>query len=183
MFVPKTVINNLTAITQNYVLNQLPFVRNDIFYALLQATTVKSVPVQNEITGNDVDSEQQFVPTVTLLNSNGLTNIQNVSDPLILGTITDQNVKVYNFVTATTTAEFHEFGFTENQVVIKVITDPTDGYRYDQNIIELVSELVSGNLNGAQFIPNLANQSIYYRIANAELITMTIWRRRWQWYN
>lgn len=172
VFVPKTVINNLTALTQNYVLNQLPFVRNDIFYGLLQATTVKSVPVQNEITGNDVDSEQQFVPTVTLLNSNGLTNIQNVSDPLILGTITDQNVKVYNFATATTTAEFHEFGFTENQVVIKVITDTTDGYRYDQNIIELVSELVSGNLNGAQFIPNLANPSIYYRIANAELITM-----------
>ncbi len=50
VFVPKTVINNLTALTQNYVLNQLPFVRNDIFYGLLQATTVKSVPVQNETT-------------------------------------------------------------------------------------------------------------------------------------
>ena len=172
VLVPKTKINPLTALTQNYVLNQIPFVRNDLFYGLLQATTQKSVPVQDERTGNNIDSQQQLVPTITLLNTNGLSNIQNVSDPLILGTIKDQNVKVYSFATATSTAAFHEYGLVENQVVIKVITDTTDGYRYDQNIIELVSELVAGNLNGAQFTPNLANPSVFYRIANAELITM-----------
>src|SRR5580698_9966287 len=58
-----------------------------------------------------------------------------------------------------------------NQIVIKVITDPTDGYRYDQNIIELVSELVNGTINGAMITPNVGNPNLFYRIAKAELIS------------
>jgi hypothetical protein len=172
VLVPKTEVNSTTGITQDYVLNQIQFVRNDLYSALLQAVTTFSVPVQSEITGNNVNSEQQFTPSVSLLNAPALANIQNVSDPLIIGTITDQNVKLISPGSSTFDASFHEYGFVKNQIVIKVVTDPTDIYRYDQNIIQLVSELVAGDLNGAQIIPNTAKQSVFYRIAKAELITM-----------
>lgn len=172
VFVPKTQIDPNTGLTVDFVLNDIPFVRNDLYYALLQAVTQDSVPVQNERTGQPVFTEQQFVPSVSLLNNTSLANIQNVSAPLILGTISDQNIKSYNAFASTLSASFHEFGMIGNQIVLKVITDPTDGYRYDQNVIELVSELVNGTLNGAKLIPNIANPSFYYRISRAELISM-----------
>src|ERR1019366_3769523 len=155
--VPKTQISSITALTNDYSLSGIQFSRNDLFYALVQATTQDSNPVQSELTGEPINTEQQYVPTVSLLNSIALSNIQNVSNPLIVGTITDQNIKSFNGSSATTNALFHEYGMVGNQIVIKVITDPTDGYRYDQNIIELVSELVNGALNGAMITPNLAN--------------------------
>jgi hypothetical protein len=172
VFVPKTQINPTTGLTQDYVLNDIQFVRNDLYYALLQAITVDSVPVQSERTGEPVFTQQQFEPSITLLNATSLANIQNVSEPLIIGTISDQNVKTYNAFNSTLTAAFHEYGMVGNQIVIKVITDPTDGYRYDQNIIELVSLLVNGSLNGAKIIPNTANPSFYYKISKAEYISM-----------
>ncbi len=172
VMVPKTQISSTTGATQDFILNQLQFVRNDLYFALLQAITAESVPIQDERTGNNINSEQQFVPTVTLLNTNSLANIQGVSNPLILGTISDKNVKTINFSTSTLSAEFHEYGMVDNQIVLKVITDINDGYRYNQNIIELVSELVEGNLNGAKFIPDIANPSLFYRVAKSELITM-----------
>jgi hypothetical protein len=170
--VPKTDINPLTGVTQDYVLNQLPFNGNETFYALLQAITQQSTPVQDERTGNNVNSEQQFVPSVSLLNINNLNNIQGVSDPLVIGTIWDQNVKIYNAYSAMLSAAFHEYGMVNNQLVIKVITNTQDGYRYDENIIELVSAIVEGNMNGAMFTPNSSNPSLVYRVAKAELITM-----------
>lgn len=170
--VPKTQENPNTGVTQDYVLNQIQFVRNDLYYALLQAVTTQSTPVQDQKTGNNIDSEQQFTPSVSLLNINALSNIQSVSGPLIIGTITDQNVKAFSAANSILLASFHEYGMVKNQLVIKIITDPTDP-RYDQNIIELVSELVSSNLNGAKIIPNVGNPSFFYRISKAELIQMT----------
>jgi hypothetical protein len=172
VFVPKTQIDPSTGITVDYVLNKIGFVRNDLYYALLQAVIQDSTPVQDERTGEPVFTEQQFVPSISLLNSIGLSNIQNVSFPLIIGTISDGNIKSYNAFSSTLSASFHEYGIIGNQVVIKVITDPTDGYRYDQNIIELVSEIVNGSIVGAQFVPNVSNPSVFYRIAKAELFTM-----------
>lgn len=166
--VPKTNINELGT-TVDYVLNQIPFVRNDVYYALVQALTKESVPVQDERTGNNVNSQQEFVPSVSLLNINALSNIQSVSGPLIVGTISDQNVKTT--ANSNLTGLFHEYGMTQNQITFKVITDSADGYRYDQNIIELVSELINGNLNGAKITPDTSNPSLFYRISKAELIT------------
>lgn len=172
IYVPKTAIDSSNGTTVDYVLNQIPFIRNDLYYALVQAVTQQSVLVQNERTGNNVDSQQQFVPSLSLLNVNALANIQTVSDPLIIGTITDKNIKTFSVANSTLNAAFHEYGMVENQLVLKVITDSNDGYRYDQNVIELVTELVNGGLNGAKIIPNVADPSIYYRISKAELITM-----------
>jgi hypothetical protein len=172
VFVPKTQIDPTTGLTIDYVLDNIPFVRNDLYYALLQAITQDSNPVQSERTGEPVFTEQQLVPSITLLNATSLANIQNVSVPLIIGTISDQNIKSYNAFTSTLFASFHEYGMIGNEIVLKIITDPTDGYRYDQNIIELVSELVNGTLNGAKLIPNISNPSLYYKISKAELISM-----------
>lgn len=170
MVIPKNIFDENVAASVDYVLDQIQFVRNDLYYALAQAITQESVPVQDERTGNDILSRKQYVPSISLLNSAALSNIQSVSDPLIIGTITDQNIK---FLSSTPlTASFHEYGFVNNEIVVKIIDDASDGYRYDLNIIELVSELVNGNLNGAKLTPNTSNPSIFYRIAKAELITM-----------
>jgi hypothetical protein len=171
MIIPKTTIDPTTQLTIDYSLGQIQFTRNDIYYALAQATIQDSAPVQDELTGNNVDSNQQFVPTITLLNQAGLSNIQNVSNPLIIGTVSDENIKSSN--TTVLSYNFHEYGIVKNDIVIKVITDTTDGYRYDPSIIELVSELVEGNLIGATITTDLANPSIAYRIVKGELITMT----------
>src|ERR1700722_3957236 len=171
MVIPQNQISSTTGVAQDYDLNGLQFTGNATFYALAQATTNQFSPVQDERTGNNVDSEQQTVPTITLYNAAGLANIQNVSTPFIIGTISDQNVKS---LTSSTTfvGAIHEYGMVKNQLVIKVITEQTDGYRYDTNIIDLVSNIVNGQLNGAQFIPNVSNPSIFYRVAKAELINM-----------
>lgn len=171
-YVPKTTIDPTTGSTIDYVLNNIQFVRNDLYYALFQAITQDSNQVQNERTGQPQNTEQQFVPSITLLNSSGLANIQSTSSPLIIGTISDQNIKSYNAFASTLSASFHEYGMVGNELVLKIVTDSTDGYRYDQNVIELVSEIVNGTLNGAKIIPNTANPSFYYKISKSELITM-----------
>jgi len=170
--VPKNQINPTTGLEQDYSLGQIPFLRNDVYFALAQATTQQLAIVENPKTGDNIFSEQQIVPSISLLNAAGLSNLSTVSEPLVIGTITDQNVKTYSLSTATYSAEFHEYGFIRNQVVIKVITDQTDGYRYDTNIIELVSALINGSLNGAKFVPNISSPTIFYRIAKAEYLTM-----------
>jgi hypothetical protein len=171
MVIPQNQVNPSTGAEQDYVLNDLPFTGNAVFYALAQATTSQFAPVQDERTGNDVNSEQQNIPTVTLYNAAGLANIQNVSTPFIIGTISDQNVKSFTS-NNTFIGAIHEYGMVKNQLVMKVVTNQNDGYRYDTNIIELLSTIVNGQLNGAQFIPNVANPSLFYRVARAEIITM-----------
>ena len=172
--IPKTNIDPTTGATIDYVLNDVQFSRNDLFSALVQANTVESVPVEDDRTGNPILTQKQYAPSVSLLNAAALANIQNISEPLFIGTITDSNVKSYNGATATLNASlsFHEYGLTGNQITIKIITDSTDGYRYNTNIIELVSELINGNLNSAKIIPNISNPDGYYRIAKAELVSL-----------
>lgn len=170
--IPKNKINEDTGITEDYCLNNQTFLRNDLYYTVLQAATEESVPVQNERTGNPINSQKQFVPTISLLNSNDLSEIQSVSDPVLLGTITDQNIKTSSISGSTATAAFHHYGIVGNEIVFKVIDDASDGYRYDTDIITLVSDLAAGRLNEAKLIPNNLNPSFYYRIVKAELLTL-----------
>jgi hypothetical protein len=173
MVIPKNQINQTTGTTEDYVLNDIYFTGNALYYALAQAITQDSVPVQNQRTGNNVLSQQQFVPSITLYNTAQLANIQNISEPLIIGTIADENIKNFSSGAGNQIDGYiHEYGFVNNQIVIKVITNPADGYRYDLSIINLVEQLVEGNLNGAQITPNIGLPNTFYRIASAELITM-----------
>lgn len=170
--VPKTQINPENGTTEDYSLGQLSFVGDTLYSALFQADIIQNTPVQNERTGNTSNSEQQYIPNISLLNTLQLANIQNVAEPLIIGTIEDDNVDAFSATNTILTASMHEFGLVKNQLVLKVITDSTDGYRYDVNIIELVSEVVNNNLYGAQFITDTSNPNLFYRISNAELLTM-----------
>lgn len=170
--VPKTEINPDTGATQDYSLGQLPFVGDTLYSALFQADITQSTPVQNERTGNTSNSEQQYTPNISLLNELQLANIQNVAEPLIIGTIEDFNVDAFSSTNTILTSFMHEYGLVKNQLVLKVITDPTDGYRYDTSIIELVSEVVNNNLYGGQFITDTTNPALFYRISNAEILTM-----------
>jgi hypothetical protein len=169
--IPKNQIDPITGLTTDYVLGDIQFTGNAIYSALAQAALQNSVPLQNQRTGEPVDSVQQYVPSISLLNATALANIQAVSSPFIIGTVTDQNVRSFGGNGVTLGGEIHEYGFVKNQIVMKVITDPTD-VRYDQNIILLASEIVNNTLYGAQFTPNVNNPSFSYKIAKAEYISM-----------
>jgi hypothetical protein len=171
IIIPKNQINTTTNTKVDYVLNNIQFTGNALYSALVQAITTQSVPLEDQRTGEPELSQQQFTPSVSLLDATGLLNIQNVSVPLIIGTITDQNVKAFGGNGTTLSASMHEYGMVQNQIVLKVVTNPSDP-RYDQDIIELVSEVVGNTLYGAQYIPDTSNPSLFYRIVNAELITM-----------
>lgn len=62
--------------------------------AVLQAVPFESVVVQDEQTGNPVDSRQQFVPSFSFVTDSGLSDLKSVSDPLIIGCMQDGNAKI-----------------------------------------------------------------------------------------
>lgn len=169
--VTKTVLNQ-SGIAEDYVFDKQPFLRNETYSAVLQAKIEESVKVQNERTGNDINSQKQYVPSISLMTSAQLAAIKSVSDPLILGTITDQNIKTSSVSGSTVSGAIHHYGMSGNEIVIKIIDDSTDGYRYDSDLITMISDLVSGKLNEAKFVPNTSNPTKFYRIVKAELMTL-----------
>jgi len=171
IIIEKTYISPSTGANADYSYNQVQLSNSDTYYAVMQATTLQSGQVQDQRTGNPVNSKQQFVPTLSLINSFALLSLQNSSSPLILGTIADKNVNNYDPSSATLIEYLREYCIVKNEILIKIIDDPTD-VRYDTNILSLVTEFLNGNLNGAKFIPNAANQNTFYRISKAELVSM-----------
>lgn len=175
--VPKTIINSQTGLTEDFHLHDIPFIRNDIYYGVVEAITEQSVLVQDQRTGEQVVSQQQFVPNISLITAGDLVERERAADPLIIGNIADKNAKSIN--SSTVSAAFHHFSMIGNQCILKVIDDPTDGYRYDLNILNLITELtgsggisnINGLLNG-KLIPNISNSDIYYRIADTEILSM-----------
>ena len=179
VIVQKTQIDPLTGITEDFVLSNIPFVRNDVYYGVLEAITEQSVPVQDQRTGENVNSQQQFIPKISLITATNLINMEVAANPLLLGSISDKNAKAINIGTLNVSSNFHNFSMIKNQCIVKVITDATDGYRYDLTIQNLIVELtgsggitnINGLLNG-QFIPNTSNPNVFYRIADTEIISM-----------
>ena len=177
--VPKTIINESTGLTEDYIISGVPFIRNDVYYGIMEAVTEKSTLVQDQRTGGQVLSQQQFVPQVSLITATTLINRETTSEPLVLGSIADKNAKSVNAGAPNVTAKFHHFAFIKNQCVIKVIDDPTDTTRYDSDVLNLITELtgsggvsnINGLLNG-KIIPNTLDTGTYYRIADTEIISM-----------
>ena len=85
--IPKTTINPITQATVDYSFGAQQFVGNHVFSAVMAAVTQDSVPVPSQTTGNPVSSRQQYVPQLNLLNPIDLTNLENTSTPLVLGSI------------------------------------------------------------------------------------------------
>jgi len=170
--VPKVKLDNNTGVNIDYCLDNVSFVRNDVYYAHLSAVENTSVPVQDARTGNTIDSIKQYEPSLSLIKDSELLKLTQTSDPLILGTVSDKNVKSYNALSAAISAYLREYCIVKNELLIKIIDDPTDP-RYDLDVLNLVTEFLNGNLNNAKFIPNISNPTNFYRICRSELISLT----------
>jgi hypothetical protein len=179
IIIPKTIISATTGLTEDYSISGVQFSRNDVYYAIAEAATEESVLVQDQRTGGNVFSQQQFIPEISLITATDLVSREEAADPLILGSIADKNAKSVSSGAADVEANFHHFGTIGNQCIFKVIDDVTDGYRYDLEVLGLITELsgsggvsnINGLLNG-KFIPNTLDTGTFYRIADTEIISM-----------
>jgi hypothetical protein len=171
--IPKTTINPTTQATIDNVVGALQFTSGQVFSAVLSAITQDSVPVPDQRTGNPVDSRQQFEPQITLLDTIDLTNLEAASNPLVLGIIADQNVQQVSTVAQQITVPLYGDTMANNEILIKIIDDPTDP-RYNSLFTSFVSSLLMGNLESAMIIPDTTQTQFYYRIASAQLETMLL---------
>jgi len=170
--IPKTTIDPTTQATIDYILGGQEFAGSEIFSAVLAAVTQDSAPVPDQRTGNPVSSRQQYVPQITLTDPIDLTNLEVSSEPLILGTISDQNIKTFTpgyFVTV----PLFTSTIVNDQMFIRVVDDTTDGYRYNTSVSALISDLLNGNFVEASIIPD-PNVPVSYRIASAQLVSMIV---------
>lgn len=168
--IDKVIQDTATEITTDYVLKDLSFSDNDVYTALVQATTENLDQVQDERTGNPIYSRQKYVPSIILQSPTDITN-SDVSNPFYIGTIADKNNKKIDSTSSTFTSYLNLFGMYKNALLIKIIDDPADP-RYNLNILELVNKFVDGSLNRAKFILNTSLPDNFYRVASAELCTM-----------
>lgn len=174
VIIPKTDLNTTTNTTQDYCLENIQFVGNEIYSAVLAAITVESDPVPDQRTGEPVNSEQQYEPQIQLLNSIDLTNLEAASEPLLLGTIQDKNIKFFNSLTSIINAKLYSATMAEDELLIRIVDNPTDTVRYDTSVIALQSSLLNGAFVGAQFFPDASSPSIYYRVADARLCSYIV---------
>lgn len=169
--IPKTIQNKTTLTTTDYCKDGIQFVGNSIYHAIVSSTTEKSVPIPDQRTGNPVLTRQEYVPNIQLLNNIDITNLEVNSEPLILGAIADKNIKFYDAVSSTIISKLYSATLVNNELLIRIITDPTDTSRYDTSVIGLQSNLLNGDLVGAKIVLNNNNTSVFYRIADARLCT------------
>jgi len=172
IIVPKTNLDTNSSTTTDYVLNHLSFFGTDIFRAVLAANLEKSTPVQDQRTGNSVFSRQQHVPSISLLNTLEVASLENTSDPLLLGAIVDKNRKFFDIATANILTKLHSATIVDNEMIFRIVDDPTDIVRYDTSVLSLVSNLLNGDLTNAKIVPDNGAANTYYRIAKAELVSM-----------
>ena len=171
--IPKTTTDPSSQATIDYSFGPEQFVGSDTFRAVLTAVNVDSVPVPDARTGNPVDSRQQLEPQVTLLGTIDITNLENATEPLILGTIADKNIKTFNTSNITINSLMYAATMAQNQILIRIPDDPTDP-RFNTSVTGLVTNLLNGNLVAAKVSPDGTNTSIFYRVANATLCSMIL---------
>src|SRR5579859_494092 len=167
VILPKTNINATNNATEDFCLQNLPFVGNDIFRAVLSAVTVKSDPIPDQRTGEPVLSVQQLEPQIQLLNTIDITNLESASEPFLLGAIQDKNIK-FSTSSNTINAKLFTATMAEDELLIRIIDDPTDP-RFDTSVIALQSFLLNGAFVNAKFFPNASNPFTFYRVAEARL--------------
>jgi len=123
---------------------------NILNIGVLQAITEESITVQDERTGNNINSRQQFVPSFSFLDSAGLATLQQTANPLIIGCAQDTNSK-------------------QNPLLIK--TQNTVGLANGDEfcIINPDPDLLSLNLIGSKLTPNQSCAEDTFRIFQATL--------------
>lgn len=172
--IPKTTTDPITQATVDNVFGAKQFVGNDVFRAVLQAVTDVSDPVPDQRTGNPVDSRQQYVPQVTLMNTIDIVNLEKSSEPLILGAISDKNIKFFDTSQQIINSTLYSATMVRDEIVIRVVDDPTDTVRFDLAVSGLATSLLNGDLVGAVIRPDAAAPFTAYRIADARLCSMIL---------
>ena len=172
--VEKTTIDYESQATIDYSLENLQFTGNEVYRAVVSATTEKSTPVPDPRTGQPVLSRQQFVPSVNLLNNIDVSNLSNTSQPLIVGAIADKNKKFFDSLSTQISSKLHSATLINNDLLVKIIDDSTDIGRYDTSVTALPSYLLNGDFVGAKIYPNNQNFSDYYRISEATICSMML---------
>lgn len=172
--VEKTTIDPASQATVDQSLNGIQFTGNEVYKAVVSASVLETTPIPDQRTGAPVLSRKQFVPNVQLLNNIDLTNLQQAAEPLVLGAIADKNRKYFDSISAQILSKLYTSTIVNDEILIKIITDPTDTGRYDESVKELVSHLLLGDLVNAKITPNYNLPSVYYRIADAKLCSMVL---------
>lgn len=158
----------------DYSFDNLQFTGNSIYTAVLSAAINENTPVQDQRTGNPIFSRKEFVPNINLLNSIEVINLEKTSDPVFLGTVVDKNKKFYDSISSLINSKLHESTLVGDELLIKIIDDPTDTGRFDTLVGALVTNLLNGDLVNAKIIPNSNNSSTFYRIAKSELCSVIL---------
>lgn len=170
--IPKTTIDPTSQATIDNSVGALQFAGGDVFHAVVSAVTEQSDPVPDQRTGNPVDTVQQFVPKIQLLNTIDITNLEQASEPLIVGAIADKNVDFIDSVNSLLSSNLYSATIVNNELLVKIVDDPTDSVRFDSSVSALATSLLNGAFVGAKFYPNGNNSSVFYRVAEARLCSM-----------
>lgn len=120
--------------------------------AVIQAITEESVVEQDERSGSPVASRKQFVPSFSFVTESELEDLQDVSDPLIIGAVEDSNPK-------------------QNPVLEKTQTVPGLAKGDNFCVINPDADLLSLNLLGSKLIPNTDAMGVDYKIVKVTLCT------------
>lgn len=172
--IEKTKIDEDTQSTIDNSLDKLQFIGNNVFKAVVSAVTNETDTIIDQKTGNPLLSRKQFVPEVNLLNSIDIASLEATSDPLTIGAIADKNRKFYDALTSTIISKLYSATIVNNEIVIKLIDDPTDSVRFDTSVNTLASNLLNGDFINAKIIPDTDNADLYYRIASSTLCSMMV---------
>lgn len=174
IIVQKTTQDADTLTTIDNSLDKLQFTGNNVFKAVVAAVTSETDSVPDQRTGNPVLSRQQFVPEIKLLNTIDLAALEDASEPLVVGAIADKNKKFFDAVNATLNSKLYSATIVNNEIIIRVVDDPTDTVRYNTSVSNLASNLLNGDFVGAKITPNIEDTSLFYRIASASLCSMIV---------
>lgn len=172
--IPKTIIDPTTQTTIDNSFGAQQFTGNDVFKAVFASVIQDSDEVPDQRTGNPVDSRQQYVPHINLLNSIDIANLQQASDPTLIGSISDKNIKFFDGSQSIINSKLYSATMAEDELLIRIVDDPTDTTRFDSSVSGLITNLLNGDLIGAKIFPDSTNNSIFYRIADAKLCSMIV---------
>lgn len=125
--------------------------QNVLNIGVIQATLKQSLTAQDVRTGNDIFSRQQFVPSFSFVNQIGLKTLQNVTEPLTIGSIVDSNSK-------------------SNPTLTKSQTIPGLAKGDNFCIVNPDADLLSLNLLGSKLIPD-GYSAFSYKIYRSTLCT------------
>lgn len=171
--IPKTNKNELGFLT-DYSYQDADFDGNDIYHGVISSNVSETEYVADQRTGDPVATRTGNLVNFQLFNSLGLNNLKSLGNPLIAGSIADKNIKFIDSNNLSISANLYSATFVNNNLLIKIVDDLTDGYRYDSDVNQLASSLLNGYLIGGKLIPNPSNPSQFYRISEAYLSSMMV---------